>query len=282
MSLSSVLKAIVSGFSQFTWLDALDIIIIFVILYRLIVVAKETRAYGVLKGVAILFLCSVISSLLQLTTLNWFFDAIFKSGTIIIVLIILFQPEIRSALEKLGRSGNRLSTVLEADELHSRSMIKDVKSAIESMSKRRVGALIVVEQKTALGDIITTGTAVDGLLSGALLENIFEPNTPLHDGAVVVRGDRIVAAGCFLPLSDDLSIARELGTRHRAALGVSSVSDSITLVVSEETGAISIVRDGSMVRYIDSQALQDILETLFLKKSSNPFWFRRKEEKNAK
>ena len=137
--------------------------------------------------------------------------------------------------------------------------------------------LVVFERKTALGDIIHTGTLVDGVISGALLENIFEPNTPLHDGAVIVRGTRVIAAGCFLPLSDDLNLARELGTRHRAALGISTVSDSVTIVVSEETGAISIARDGKLVRYIDSKALQDLLESLFLQKTSTPFpWVKRR------
>ncbi|HRX59097.1 MAG TPA: DNA integrity scanning protein DisA nucleotide-binding domain protein, partial [Eubacteriales bacterium] len=153
-----------------------------------------------------------------------------------------------------------------------------------SLSHRRVGALIVFEQKTGLGDIVGSGTRLDAILSGALIENIFEPNTPLHDGAVIVRGSTIIAAGCFLPLSDDLSVSRELGTRHRAALGVSSVSDSVTIVVSEETGAISIARDGKLVRYIDSRALQNILESLFVQTGSTSAftWVKRKEGSHEK
>ena len=265
MSYDEVIKAISSGFAQFSWLDALDILIIFVLLYRLILWTKETRAYEVLKGIGLLFLCSVASQLLQLNTVSWVLDAFLKSGSIIIVLVVLFQPEFRRVLERIGRSGKNLGNVLfDADSLSSVEMIRDVQRAILSMARRRIGALVVVEQKTGLGDIIHTGTAVDALLSGALLENIFEPNTPLHDGAVIVRGNRVAAAGCFLPLSDDMTLARELGTRHRAALGVSTVSDSVTIVVSEETGAISIARDGKLVRYIDAKALQDILESLFL------------------
>ena len=253
MSYDEVIKAISSGFAQFTWLDALDIIIIFLLLYKLIVWTKETRAYEVLKGIGLLFLCSVASQLLQLNTLSWLLDAFLKSGSIIIVLVVLFQPEFRRVLERLGRGGKSIGSALfDAATLSSVEMIQDVQRAILSMARRRVGALIVVEQKTGLGDIINTGTPVDGLLSGALLENIFEPNTPLHDGAVIVRGSRIAAAGCFLPLSDDMNLARELGTRHRAALGVSTVSDSVTIVVSEETGAISLARDGKLVRYIDA------------------------------
>ncbi len=283
MSYDEVIKAISSGFAQFTWLDALDIIIIFLLLYKLIVWTKETRAYEVLKGIGLLFLCSVASQLLQLNTLSWLLDAFLKSGSIIIVLVVLFQPEFRRVLERLGRGGKSSGSALfDAATLSSVEMIQDVQRAILSMSRRRVGALIVVEQKTGLGDIINTGTPVDGLLSGALLENIFEPNTPLHDGAVIVRGSRIAAAGCFLPLSDDMNLARELGTRHRAALGVSTVSDSVTIVVSEETGAISLARDGKLVRYIDAKALHDILEQLFLQKNTAPFFWTKRREKNDK
>lgn len=283
MSYDEVIKAISSAFAQFTWLDALDIIIIFLLLYKLIVWTKETRAYEVLKGIGLLFLCSVASQLLQLNTLSWLLDAFLKSGSIIIVLVVLFQPEFRRVLERLGRGGKSIGSALfDAATLSSVEMIQDVQRAILSMARRRVGALIVVEQKTGLGDIINTGTPVDGLLSGALLENIFEPNTPLHDGAVIVRGSRIAAAGCFLPLSDDMNLARELGTRHRAALGVSTVSDSVTIVVSEETGAISLARDGKLVRYIDAKALHDILEQLFLQKNTAPFFWTKRREKNDK
>lgn len=283
MSYDEVIKAISSGFAQFTWLDALDIIIIFILLYKLIIWTKETRAYEVLKGIGLLFLCSVASQLLQLNTLSWLLDAFLKSGSIIIVLVVLFQPEFRRVLERLGRGGKSIGSALfDAATLSSVEMIQDVQRAILSMARRRVGALIVVEQKTGLGDIINTGTPVDGLLSGALLENIFEPNTPLHDGAVIVRGSRIAAAGCFLPLSDDMNLARELGTRHRAALGVSTVSDSVTIVVSEETGAISLARDGKLVRYIDAKALHDILEQLFLQKNTAPFFWTKRREKNDK
>ena len=283
MSYDEVIKAISSGFAQFTWLDVLDIIIICVLLYKLIIWTKETRAYEVLKGLGLLFLCSVASQLLQLNTLSWLLDAFLKSGTIIVVLVVLFQPEFRRMLERIGRSGKNLSSALfDATSLSSMEMIQDVQRAVLAMSRRRVGALIVVEQKTGLGDIIHTGTKLDGLLTGALLENIFEPNTPLHDGAVIVRGNRIAAAGCFLPLSDAITLARELGTRHRAALGVSTVSDSVTIVVSEETGAISIARDGKLVRYIDAKALQDILEQLFLQKSAAPFSWAKRREKHDK
>ena len=269
MSFTSITKTLASGFSQFTLLDLLDIFIIAVLIYKLIIWTKETRAYEVLKGIGLLFLCSIVSQLLSLSTLSWLLDSLLTSGSIIIVLVILFQPEIRRVLEKLGRSGKRLGRAwFDASAMKSSELVHDMHVTILSLSHRRVGALIVFEQKTGLGDIVGTGTRIDGLLSGALIENIFEPNTPLHDGAVIVRGSTIVAAGCFLPLSDDLSVSRELGTRHRAALGVSSVSDSVTIIVSEETGAISIARDGKLVRYIDSKALHNVLESLFLQTGS--------------
>ncbi len=264
MAYNELIKTILSGFQQFSFLDAIDILIIATLLYKLIVWTRETRAYEVLKGIGLLFLCNVVSSILSLNTVNWFLESFLTSGSIILVLLILFQPEIRRVLEKLGRSGKRLGrTWVDAQSIASSELVRDMMNSILALSRRRVGALIVVEQKTGLGDIIGTGTRIDGRLSGALLENIFEPNTPLHDGAVIVRGATVLAAGCFLPLSDDLTVSRELGTRHRAALGISTVSDSVTIVVSEETGAISMARDGKLVRYIDSKALQDILDGLF-------------------
>ncbi|MEN6419335.1 MAG: diadenylate cyclase CdaA [Clostridiaceae bacterium] len=270
MSFTSITKTLASGFSQFTLLDLLDIFIIAVLIYKLIIWTKETRAYEVLKGIGLLFLCSIVSQLLSLSTLSWLLDSLLTSGSIIIVLVILFQPEIRRVLEKLGRSGKRLGKAwFDASAMKSGELVHDMHVTILSLSHRRVGALIVFEQKTGLGDIVGTGTRIDGLLSGALIENIFEPNTPLHDGAVIIRGNMIVAAGCFLPLSDDLSVSRELGTRHRAALGVSSVSDCVTIIVSEETGAISVARDGKLVRYIDSKALHNVLESLFLQSGSS-------------
>lgn len=282
MAYDDVIKALASSFSQFQIYDLIDILIICVLLYKLIIWTKETQAFEVLKGIALLFLCSVASQLLQLNTLSWVLDSFLQSGSIIIVIVILFQPEIRRVLERLGRSGKQLGNLFDATTYESEALVRDVQRAILSMSRRRVGMLVVVERKTALGDIINTGTLVDGVISGALLENIFEPNTPLHDGAVIVRGTRVVAAGCFLPLSDDLNLARELGTRHRAALGISTVSDSVTIVVSEETGAISIARDGKLVRYIDSKALQDLLESLFLQKTNIPFHWAKRREKHEK
>ena len=279
MSFEELLKTLGSGLGQFGWNDFLDIAILTVLLYKLIVWTKDTRAYEVIKGVGLLIVASSATQVLSMYTLNWLL------GTIIIVIFILFTPEIRRVLERLGRSGKAIGKLInEAGTMGVEDLIDDLHKTILRLSRRRVGALIVFEQKTGLGDIISTGTAVEGLISGALIENIFEPNTPLHDGAVICRGTTLVAAACFLPLSEETSISRELGTRHRAALGVSTVSDCIALVVSEETGAISMAQDGKLIRYLDSVALRHLLESIFLKKGVAGLSFgknhsRRKEEK---
>ena len=258
MSFEELLKTLGSGLGQFGWNDFLDIAILTVLLYKLIVWTKDTRAYEVIKGVGLLIVASSATQVLSMYTLNWLLDSILQSGTIIIVIFILFTPEIRRVLERLGRSGKAIGKLInEAGSMGVEDLIDDLHKTILRLSRRRVGALI---------------------------ENIFEPNTPLHDGAVICRGTTLVAAACFLPLSEETSISRELGTRHRAALGVSTVSDCIALVVSEETGAISMAQDGKLIRYLDSVALRHLLESIFLKKGVAGLSFgknhsRRKEEK---
>ncbi len=268
MSYDVLVKAITSGFTQFRIADAIDIIIIAVLLYRLIVLTRETRAYQVLKGIGILFIFAIVSDTLQLQTLSWLLNSLVSSG--LIVAVVLFQPEIRKALEHIGRGKIFDKALLNGFNQEETEAVSELQLAITSLAKRRVGALIVIEQKTGLGDIIATGTKIDGIISAPLVENIFEPNTPLHDGAMIIRDKRITSAACFLPLSEDMNVARELGTRHRAALGISSVSDSITVVVSEETGVISFARDGKLVRYIDQKALRSLLESIFMKAQEKP------------
>lgn len=269
MPYDEIINAIGSGFMQFSFGDAIDILIIAWILYKLIIWTKETRAYQVLKGFGILFLAYFVSQILQMNTLSFLLGMIVQSG--IIVVVILFQQEIRRAFEHIGRGrlfDKSMWTGLVSD---STDTMRELQKAIQNMARKRIGALIVIEQSVALGDIIATGTRIEGLVSGALLENIFEPNTPLHDGAVIIRNDTVIAAGCFLPLSDDLDVARELGTRHRAALGISSVSDSVTLVVSEETGIISFAREGKITRYLDTKSLKGLLETIYANGAGNSF-----------
>lgn len=281
MNFTELIKTLGSGMTQFGWNDLLDILIMTVLLYELILLTKETRAFEVLKGVGLLFACSVVSQVLSMYTISWVLDSILQSGSIFIILFIIFTPEIRRVLEKLGRSGKQLGKLIsEAGTQRGQELVEDMTATILRLSRRRVGALIVFEQKTGLGDIISTGTSIEGMLSGPLIENIFEPNTPLHDGAVICRGSNIVAAACFLPLSEETDVARELGTRHRAALGVSAVSDCVVVVVSEETGAVSMARDGKLVRFLDKKAIHDLFMSLFLPQTApRPLAKRKGKEK---
>ena len=278
MSYDVFAKAIASGLSQIRILDLIDIIVIAIIIYKLIVLTKETRAYQVLKGMGILFLCAVVCDLLQIQTLSWLLSSFLSSG--LILAVVLFQPEFRRALEHIGRGNLFDKSVLNGFSQEDSTIVSELQLAITDLAKRRVGALIVIEQKTALGDIAATGTRIDGVISAPLVENIFEPNTPLHDGAMIIRDRQIIAAACILPLAENMSVARELGTRHRAALGISTVSDSITIVVSEETGVISYARDGKLVRYVDNRALKDLLETIFVRGGASPLALLKRRVKN--
>ncbi len=266
-----------SGLASFVF----DVLIITIFLYKILEWTKETRAYQVMKGIGLLFLLSVIARVLNLWTIYWVLNSTLASGSIFIILFILFTPEIRRMLGRIG--SNRLSKLLGSEEeTDTRRTIQDLKRSILHLSKRRVGALLVFERRSGLGDIAATGIPLNAELSGALIENIFEPNTPLHDGAVVIRGTTVIAASCLLPLSDDTKVARELGTRHRAALGVSSAADCVVIVVSEETGAISVAREGKLIRYLDEKALNDVLESLLVKNEGFVLpWNRKKKEAEA-
>ncbi|MBQ6078203.1 MAG: diadenylate cyclase CdaA [Clostridia bacterium] len=255
-----------------------DILIITIVLYKVLEWTRETRAYQVMKGIGLLFAVSVLARLFGLTTISWILDSILASGTIFLILFILFTPELRRVLERIG--SHRISKLgVISDETDTRRLIQDLKRSIMRLAKRRVGALLVFERKSGLGDIAATGVTLDAALSGALIENIFEPNTPLHDGAVLIRGTTIVAASCLLPLSDDTKVSRELGTRHRAAIGVSAAADCVVIVVSEETGAISVAREGKLIRYLDEKALTNTLDGLLAKDQTFVLpWLRRKKE----
>ena len=245
--------------------DLLDVAIVAYLVYKLLSLVKSTRAANILKGVAIFLAALWLSSKLNLRVVNYILSHMVEWG--VLALIIVFQPELRRALEHIGR-GNLFSREFFGSIIDngSEDTVREMHQAITDLAKRRVGALIVIEQRTGLGDIINTGTLIEGRISAPLIENIFEPNTPLHDGAMIIRNNEIVAAACILPLVEDIAVARELGTRHRAGLGISSVSDSITIIVSEETGVISMARDGKLVRYIDSKALRNLLESIFIHK----------------
>lgn len=243
--------------------DFIDILIVAFLLYELLMLTKETRASAVLKGLGMLLLASLISNLLGLTALNWLLLNVVNNGAV--VLVILFQPELRKALEQIGR-GTVRDISHTSDREENAHIVREVTSCILTLSRRRVGALIVFEQRIGLKDIIETGTRLDSRISSSLLENIFEPNTPLHDGAVVIRGDKIMAAACILSLSEDTGISRELGTRHRAALGVTETTDAITLIVSEETGIISMAKEGRLTRHLDRATLEQVLLSMYHQK----------------
>lgn len=240
--------------------DLLDILIVAVLIYQMIMLTRDTRASEVLKGFLLLVGASLLSSLLGLTALTWVLKQILSNGAL--VLVVLFQPEIRRVLEQLGR-GAKMEH-FQSDGEENQRIISEITQCLTSLSLRRVGALIVFERRTGLKDVMETGTRLDSTISAPLLENIFEPNTPLHDGAVIIRGTRIVSAACMLTtLSESNAITRDLGTRHRAAIGISETTDALVLIVSEETGVISMARDGKLTRHLDAKAIGEILSTMY-------------------
>ena len=247
-------------FNRPTIADFLDIFIVAFLLYELLMLTRQTRASAVLKGLVMLVLASWVSELLGLTALNWILLNVVNNGAL--VLVILFQPEIRKALEQIGSGTIRKGS--HGSQQANRAVVDELIACLLKLSRRRVGALIVLEQRIGLKDVIETGTALNSDISAALLENIFEPNTPLHDGAVVIRGNHIMAAACILTLSEGKGISRELGTRHRAALGITESTDAISLIVSEETGIISVARNGKLTRHLDRTALEELLAPLYL------------------
>lgn len=248
---------------QFTFLDVIDILLVAAIIYGLLKITSKTRAIQVLKGLGVFIIAAQICELAGLTTVTWLLDAVISAGAILIV--ILFQQEIRRALEKIGR-GKIFDLSFSNEAGDDSKTIEEIERAVLNMSIRKTGALMVFENKTGLRDVIESGTILEAMISSELIENIFFPNSPMHDGAMILRGEKVVAAGCFLPLSDNRQIGSELGTRHRAALGISELSDATVIIVSEETGVISMAHEGTLSRYIDRKALRKILTDIFVGK----------------
>lgn len=237
----------------------LDVIIVIFLIYKAVKMLRKTRAWQLLKGIAVLIFITLLSGFLELHILNYILTSVMSYG--VIMLIIVFQPELRRGLEQLGTT-NRISRWFGIDQdLNSKKKENIYKIAIAAseLSKQKKGALIVIEKDIRIQDIIATGILVNAEISPQLLVNIFEPNTPLHDGAVVISDNKIAAASCMLPLADDKDIARELGTRHRAAIGVSKESDALVVVVSEETGKMSIAKDGTLIADVREDVLKKIL-----------------------
>ncbi len=255
----------IEPYVQFPWVirHIIDISIVSYVVYKMLLLIRETRAEQVLKGLTILLFVTKLSEWLQLNTIYWILKNTATVG--VIALLIVFQPELRKALEQIGRGRIFDRFMFIQDDKDPLFFINEIARAVQDMARAKTGALIVIERKTGIGDVIETGVKIDGELSGSLLENIFVPNTPLHDGAVIVRGYRIAAAGCFLPLTDNGNINKQLGTRHRAALGISENSDALAIVVSEETGVISIANNGKLTRYLDSKGLKEILKKVYVK-----------------
>ena len=247
------------------WTDIAEIIILAVLIYHILLWIKTTRAWSLMKGFVVIFAFLLVAVFTEMDTILWLASNIFDIG--IIALVIVFQPELRKALEQLGQK-NIIADILamdtskeEKETFSDRTVDAIVKACVE-MSKVKTGALIVIENNVPLGEYERTGITLDAQVSSQLLLNIFEHNTPLHDGAIIVRGNRVISATCYLPLSDNMTLSKELGTRHRAAVGISEVSDAMTVVVSEETGAISITQYSEIKRHVSAEVLREQLQTL--------------------
>ncbi len=245
--------------------DIFEILVLSVLLYYVMIWIKKTRAWMLLKGIVVILAFVLLSSLFNLTTISFIIQK--ASNIAIMAVLIIFQPELRRALEQLGAK-NALANMFSFDDnrvnvekLNTQTVEAIVKACFE-MGKSLTGALIVLEQKTPLGEYEKTGIPLDAVVSTPLLIQIFEHNTPLHDGAIIIRNNRIVAATCYLPVSDNMEISKSLGTRHRAAVGISEVTDSITIIVSEQTGAVSMAVGGELLRNLDAESLRNKLRML--------------------
>ena len=245
--------------AAFGWRDAVDILLVSVVVYRIFVMFKGTRAVQMLVGLGALMAASLVARRLDLYSTQWILDNFWSFW--VIALVVLFQPELRRALARVGE-GRLVASLLGASRAERAHVIDEIVDAVESLTARRIGALLVMERSAGLRQYAELGVAVDGLVSADLLVSVFLPYSPLHDGAVFVQGSRLVAAGCFLPLSRNLQIARSLGTRHRAALGISEETDAVAIAVSEETGRVTIAVGGHIETVRDLNALRDRLGDL--------------------
>jgi len=267
------------------WTDLVEILIISVLLYRVLAWIKESKAWSLLKGIVIILVFVMVAAMFSMTTILWIAKNIF--GVAVTAMVVVFQPELRKALEQLGRRKVVLSSLFQFDnriigEKFSDETINEIVRGSFEMGRSKTGALIVIGQNDPLTDYENTGIALDAAISSQLLINIFEHNTPLHDGAVIIWGNRIVSATCYLPLSENMELSKELGTRHRAGVGISEVTDSMTVIVSEETGRVSVAYEGTLTRNVDMDELWKMLgmiqgKTFEEKKSLR--LFKRKAEK---
>lgn len=261
--MEGIISTIISSIKNISIWSILDILVVSYIFYKAYKLIKETRAEQLIKGVVLVFLLIPISYILNLDMLYFILNKTLTIG--VLSFVIIFQPEIRRALEHLGRSAfdERHHEIKEEEEI-----LNEIVVAVENLSKTKTGALIVIEQSTGLGEIVTSGTIIDAKVSSALLENIFVVNTPLHDGATIIKKGRIHASGCVLPLTSNNRINKKLGTRHRAGLGISENSDALIIIVSEETGVISLAYNGKLTRNYDKDKLKSIILKLMMNKKN--------------
>lgn len=240
--------------------DVLDIAIITFLIYKLIGFIRETRAEQLAKGILLLIVATLLSKWLHLYTLHWLLSGLISVG--LVAIVVIFQPELRRVLEYLGRS--RITNVFgEVDNEEAKRIVGQFVEAVEAMSASRTGALMVIEREISLNDIVETGTVIDAQITAQMIGTIFYEGTPLHDGAVIVRGDKLYAAGCVLPLTQNKELNKELGTRHRAGIGITENSDALVIIVSEETGVISIAQNGRLTRFLDGKAIEKKLLALY-------------------
>ena len=256
----------VSRMSGIRWTDIVEIIILSFLIYHILVWIKDTKAWSLLKGILVIAVFVLFAAYFEMTTILWIVDNLFSVAVTAVVVIL--QPELRRAVEELGRK-NIISSIIpitvgkvaESGRFSDKTINEIVRACVE-MGRAKTGALIVMQKDESLADYERTGIEVDGVVTSQLLINIFEHNTPLHDGAVIIRGDRVTSATCYLPLSDNMLLSKELGTRHRAGVGISEVTDSLTIIVSEETGKISVASEGNLERNVDVDRLRDRLSDL--------------------
>ncbi|MBO7600463.1 MAG: diadenylate cyclase CdaA [Lachnospiraceae bacterium] len=268
--MSNIIEFLSSNFEKFNmpeinWKDIIEILVIAFLVYEIMLWIKNTKAWSLLKGIVVILVFLLFAEIFEMNTILWIANRLFTIAATVIVVV--FQPELRRALEQLGTRA-KIGDIMFFDQSHSEEgrftdrTLEEIIRGCNEMAKVKTGALIVVQQNNSLSEVERTGIKVDALVSSQLLINIFEHNTPLHDGAVVINGDRVTYATCYLPLSDNLSLSKELGTRHRAGVGISEVSDSLTIIVSEETGRISLAYQGQLERNVDQDNFRRMLEVI--------------------
>lgn len=261
-----IVETYLSRVSGIRWTDIVEMIILSFLLYQILVWIKNTRAWSLLKGIIVIAVFILIAAQFEMTTILWIVENMF--GVAVTAIIVILQPELRKAVEELGRK-NIISSIVPfelgknpGEGRFSDKTINEIARACVEMGKVKTGALIVIQQDQSLEEYERTGIDVDGIVTSQLLINIFEHNTPLHDGAVIVRGNRVISATCYLPLSDNMALSKDLGTRHRAGVGISEVTDSLTVIVSEETGKISVAYGGNLSRGLSGEELKEKLKVI--------------------